>query len=117
MLLLLLGMCVFVWGLGYKLSLYETPTSSIHRIPEAKLLSRNEDRSAADSLRFCLAKAASLQQVYAYTFILAIALLSFIGASANAGRRYIDLPAPWGPQWDALQSIFFLRPPPVFFSF
>jgi hypothetical protein len=33
---------VFAWGLKYKLSLYRTPHSISHTIPEAKLLSNQE---------------------------------------------------------------------------
>ena len=45
---------MFFWGLGYKLSLYDFHRASIHRIPDAKLLSRNEDPNATDSTRLCL---------------------------------------------------------------
>ena len=37
-----LAISVFAWGLQYKLSLYDPPHCSSHEIPEAKLLSRNE---------------------------------------------------------------------------
>jgi len=36
--LVLLGLCVFAWGLRYKLSLYAPPHSIAHRMPAAKLL-------------------------------------------------------------------------------
>lgn len=45
---------MFLWGLGYKLSLYEVHTPGVHHIPEAKLLSRNEDPNATDSMRHVL---------------------------------------------------------------
>jgi hypothetical protein len=54
MLLVTLGMCVFLWGLAYKMSLYEAHQASIQRIPEAKLLSRNEDPNTAADVRVCL---------------------------------------------------------------
>ena len=62
MLLVTLGMCVFFWGLGYKLSLYDLHRPSIHPIPAAKLMSRNEDPNATDSVRFSLVKPAQPQQ-------------------------------------------------------
>lgn len=37
-----LGVCVFVWGLNYKLSLYEPPHSISHHMPAAKLLTGKE---------------------------------------------------------------------------
>jgi hypothetical protein len=37
-----LGFCVFGWGLRYKLSLYDPPHSVNHRMPEAKLLCSKE---------------------------------------------------------------------------
>jgi len=40
--LVALGVCVFVWGLKYKLSLYDPPHAPSHRIPAAKLLSGKE---------------------------------------------------------------------------
>ncbi|MGA8110187.1 MAG: hypothetical protein WBD46_15310 [Acidobacteriaceae bacterium] len=36
--LVLLGACVFAWGLRYKLSLYQPPHAVGHRMPAAKLL-------------------------------------------------------------------------------
>lgn len=40
--LVLLGVCVFAWGLRYKLSLYAPPHSVARRIPAAKLLTGKE---------------------------------------------------------------------------
>ncbi len=37
-----LAISVFLWGLGYKLSLYEPTKSAIHSIPTAKLFSESE---------------------------------------------------------------------------
>ena len=51
MLLVMLGVCVFLWGFGYKLSLYNIQEPTLHRVPEAKLLSKNEDSRAVDGVR------------------------------------------------------------------
>jgi hypothetical protein len=40
--LVFLGVCVFAWGLRYKLSLYDPPNSVSHRMPAAKLLAGRE---------------------------------------------------------------------------
>lgn len=45
-----LAVCVFAWGMQYKLSLYETNHSSTHAIPSAKLLSSNEQSRTTKSL-------------------------------------------------------------------
>ena len=37
-----LALCVFAWGLQYKLSLYDPPQAASHQVPQAKLLSKNE---------------------------------------------------------------------------
>jgi hypothetical protein len=41
--------CAFAWGLGYKLDLYGPPHSAVHKLPEAKLLSKNEQTWLADA--------------------------------------------------------------------
>lgn len=41
-----LALSIFLWGLAYKLSLYESMQTSFHRIPHAKLLSENERPTA-----------------------------------------------------------------------
>ena len=44
-----LAVCVFTWGLQYKLSLYDPPQASSHQIPQAKLLSKNEQTGTTES--------------------------------------------------------------------
>jgi hypothetical protein len=44
-----LGFCVFTWGLQYKLSLYNPLDAASHRIAIAKLLSKKEQSSSAES--------------------------------------------------------------------
>jgi len=46
-----LAICVFSWGLQYKLSLYDPPQAVSHQFPTAKLLSKNEQSRATDSPR------------------------------------------------------------------
>jgi hypothetical protein len=43
--LALLGLCVFAWGLKYKLSLYDAPQAVSHHMAAAKLLSGKERNS------------------------------------------------------------------------
>src|ERR1700760_2046795 len=108
MLLVTLGVCVFFWGLGYKLSLYEFHQASVHRIPEAKLLSRNEDSSATDSARLCLAKLPSAGIVSAS--VLFIVSLASVGMPNPAwGRQYLALSKPWCLRFTTSPSSLFLR--------
>ena len=48
--LILLGVCVFAWGLRYKLSFYSPPHSVTRRMPEAKLLLTDRSASPAVAL-------------------------------------------------------------------
>jgi|ERR1700728_4234407 hypothetical protein len=50
--LVVLGLCVFAWGLKYKLSLYDPPRASSHHIAAAKLLPGKERGAASlDAIR------------------------------------------------------------------
>jgi len=72
--LVFLGVCVFAWGLRYKLSLYAPPHSLSRRMPAAKLLT-GRDRSAIPEIKPSRAVESGTQQAMA-TFtpvILAIA--------------------------------------------
>jgi hypothetical protein len=114
MLLVTLGMCVFLWGLGYKLSQYDLHQRSIHRVPVAKLMSRDEDPNATDSVRLSLVKPASSQQASAYLFV--VFMLSFgsiAGLKTAWNRQYFELPKPWCLRSLAILSALYLRPPPV----
>jgi hypothetical protein len=62
LILLGLGLSVFGWGLQYKLSLYDPPQASSHQMPQAKLLSQDEQATAAHTsltakipVKFCWA--------------------------------------------------------------
>lgn len=43
--LVILGLCVFAWGLRYKLSLYDPPGAGSRHMPAAKLLTGKERRA------------------------------------------------------------------------
>ena len=45
--LVVLGLCVFAWGLKYKLSLYDPPRATSHHMAEAKLLPGKERGAAS----------------------------------------------------------------------
>ena len=45
-----LALSIFLWGLAYKLSLYDPMQTSFRRIPQAKLLSSNERPATSEVL-------------------------------------------------------------------
>lgn len=108
----MLGMCVFLWGFGYKLSLYDTHKPTIHRIPEAKLLSKNEDPNATDSLRLCVASAIAVQPVVFLSAALIINL-ALGGTEGTFRAGVVSIRDCRRPQHRFILSAFFFRPPPI----
>ena len=107
----MLGVFVFFWGLGYKLSLYETHAPSIHQIPEAKFLSRNEDASATDALRHCLS---GLSKPASSVLLISIVVL-YLGVEAPSAKvihRELELKQPPTSSLNGCLTRFFFRPPP-----
>lgn len=43
-----LALCVFLWGLQYKISLYYPPRASFHQVPKAKLLSEKRQSTISE---------------------------------------------------------------------
>lgn len=103
---------MFFWGLGYKLSLYQAQAANVHRIPEAKLLSHNEDRNATEGVRLCLVKAESPIEANPFLGFLLLWLTCAAGVFAHWDREYFSTPKPWRVQSGPIQNTFFLRPPP-----
>jgi len=109
-----LAICVFTWGLQYKLSLYDPPHSTSHQIPEAKLLSRNEEATADESplVRGAAAWAvivrAWLFDVFAF-FLLALNLLCAPMFREKDG----EVKRPWRTSCRPSLNAFFFRPPPA----
>lgn len=113
-LLVALGMCVFFWGLGYKLSLYETHQASFHQIPEAKLLSHNEDRNAVEGVRVCLVKAEVRHQSSPSAPVILLWLLSVAALRANREWLCFSNLRPWCLSLDLIRNALYFRPPPIF---
>lgn len=108
-----LAIFVFTWGLQYKLSLYDPPQAVSHQIPQAKLLSKNEQAGARRS-PLVIQKKSSTR--FSYTVpttcfsILFIVLSESIKASGR--RRHLINVALHLEH--ALFDIFLVRPPPIF---
>lgn len=110
-----LGLAVFVfaWGLGYKLSLYDPPQSSTHQLPQAKLLSRNEQDSFADtsltSQENDSVKKNSI--VFAIEFFYFVLTFAFLNHPLS-GERMREAEQPWRLRKRAGLNFFFVLPPP-----
>lgn len=107
-----LACSVFLWGLQYKLSLYDPPQSPSHHIPNAKLLSSNEQsytsqRSVSGQSRPAVKVLRNLSNTA--LFILLIASVFCVQGSGDLrDRRTLLL----GLRQALLES-FFVRPPPA----
>ncbi len=109
-----LAVCVFAWGLQYKLSLYDPPRAASHQIPEAKLLSRDEQSSAAVSPLVIRTKTSTS---VIYTAPTAIFLILFLAASLLNPPATTRLKKLANRLLHLHRSVFnslFVRPPPAF---
>jgi len=110
-----LALAVFTWGLQYKLSLYDPPEAVSHEIPQAKLLSRDEQTGTTES---SLTTKASVADKTMQTALLGLLFSLFL--VWNTPRRlelfgkYSDINQPVRPPGQASLNAFFFRPPPVF---
>ena len=110
---LVLMISIFSWGIGYKLDQYGPPHSAVHKLPEAKLLSKNEQTWAADGAQSSrkLVPAVALSSAHA-VFHLAVPPFSGRGLEPvplYAAQRTERLKR---PSLLALNHLF-VRPPPV----
>ena len=107
----MLGMCVFLWGFAYKLSLYDLHQLTVHRIPEAKLISKNEDARAVEGVRQALASVESGDQLHCLSLL---AVVTVVFRSHAPGweieRGEYEAAHPLGVFSSAA---LYLRPPPI----
>ena len=109
-----LALAVFCWGFGYKLSLYHPSRHSMHGIPTAKLVSRNEDYSAADVSRACICIRAAEHSITAPVFVAVLILSALtVEAERESGIRAFGVRYSWHAHAAASLNAFFFRPPPV----
>jgi hypothetical protein len=108
-----LAISVFAWGLQYKLSLYDPPHSSSHEIPEAKLLSRNEQATVVEGFFLRSTKAWPV-----IAQILPFSLLAFVfhGLSPKVMQIFHrpgrEIKRTWRLICRPGLNAFFFRPPP-----
>jgi hypothetical protein len=107
--LVVLGMCVFAWGLRYKLSLYEPGHAAAHHMVEAKLLP-GKQRSALPVLD--LRRADSRQESgipgLSFVFVLLPGVMLFRGFFRWATTFVVTVPEPAR----IAARAHFTRPPP-----
>jgi len=109
-----LAISVFLWGLGYKLSLYEPAQGNFHQIPRAKLFSEDERPEiaavSADPSR-------PAEAIHGTRGIFESALLLFLFAIAalaqhNTELRIRENRRPRRQLRPSSLSAFLVRPPP-----
>jgi len=108
-----LAVCVFAWGLQYKLSLYETPQAASHQIPKAKLLSKNMQASTAENPLVVRTKTSSRVSYTAPTAIILILLLAITLLNPSTSRRVEKRANRLLHLHRAVLNTLFVRPPPV----
>ncbi len=111
--LLSLALCVFAWGLQYKLSLYNPPQASIHQIPQAKLLSKDQWAPSPQD-GHALDLNPTLQLSAEQLFLLGLFLVVALGTQTSpaATEKHREGCRPWLSWSSASLNAFFFRPPP-----
>ncbi len=108
-----LAVCIFAWGLQYKLSLYDSPQTATHQVPKAKLLSSNEQSRTAKIPLVDQTKASNsvfrvVVAIFSVILLLASGqLIPLAGQSAQWSNRS------WRLHLSSFLSDLFVRPPPV----
>lgn len=108
-----LALCVFAWGLQYKVSLYDPPQAASHQVPQAKLLSKNEWSPTVEDSRgidMKISPQVLVQQFFPWIFCLSLTLgLERFMASR---KKHFAMSRPGLARRSACLSAFFFRPPP-----
>jgi hypothetical protein len=108
-----LAICVFAWGLQYKLSLYDPPQAASHQIPRAKLLSRDEQSSTAEHPLVIRTKTSTSVIYTAPTAIFLILLLAISPLNPPVSRRLEKRAKRLFHLHRAVLNTLFVRPPPL----
>jgi hypothetical protein len=108
-----LAFCVFMWGLQYKLSLYDSPEAASHHIPKAKLLSKNEQSSSAESPLVVRTRTSTkvIYTVPSAAFFFILSLILSIWNPPLSGQRELRASRLWHLGRPYLRTRF-VRPPP-----
>jgi hypothetical protein len=109
-----LAFAVVVWGVQYKLSLYDPPQAPSHQIPPAKLLDKDQQANASYSPTVSRTNpsARAMPTAHAAMFIFFLLAVSLLTAPAS-GLREQKVSRSWRLRRNAFLSALFVRPPPV----
>jgi hypothetical protein len=108
-----LAFCVFMWGLQYKLSLYDPPAAASHHIPMAKLLSKNEQSSSTQSPQVVRTRTSTkvIYTVPTVPFFILLLILSVLNPPISSQREQHESQS-WLLHRPYLET-YFVRPPPA----
>lgn len=106
---------IFVWGLQYKLSLYDSPHSITHEMPEAKLLSNQERVGYASPGTV----APSVAAILPWSLCLFLTFSAYLAAPLRLDALRGSLSGDFGAAAlpglrTASLTSFLFRPPPAF---
>ncbi len=107
-----LAVCVFTWGLQYKLSLYDPPHSISHRVAQAKLSTNDEHSRTEGIVRaigsepiFKIVRRSPVTPSFIVNCVPAVNLAVLVPK-----EQFSDSSRHLHP---AFTAVFFIRPPPV----
>jgi hypothetical protein len=103
---------VFAWGLQYKLSLYDPPQATSHLIPQAKLLSKNEQSATMTSPLVIRTKTTTQICYTAPTAVFIVLLVLFNALSLQPASQWSERASDSRRLHCGLFNLFFVRPPP-----
>jgi hypothetical protein len=107
-----LTICVFSWGLGYKLSLYKPHQSNAHLIIQAKLLSKNERAVTKKSdVNGDYLPPVPTQEALPFCIALCLAAIALNPSTFVLSR--IEPAISWHRRRSTSFTSFFFLPPPI----
>lgn len=108
-----LALSVFTWGLQYKLSLYDAPHSPSHGVVEAKLLSKNEQKSITAHVLLSPSSSSRLEWLASVSPLFVLLFVPLRDPAQRAPHEGREEERPWRKRLCASLNPFFFRPPPT----
>jgi hypothetical protein len=106
-----LACSVFVWGLQYKLSLYDAPQAAPHSVIAAKLLSKNEQTNLTEASPYTKSDQ-PVKALLTLSGVVSFILVAVCGTLLPAYRRRYVAANPPRLLQQTLREAYFVRPPP-----
>lgn len=108
-----LALCVFLWGLQYKLSLYDPVQASSHQIPTAKLLSKDDLSSGLTAVLAATRTTPSDSALPSLLFTACLLTLLMRTAVGLPSWNVLSSRIQWRVRAEACLNAFYFRPPPI----